>query len=260
MRTRENTRFVLGIAGISAVLVLIFGFGAGVLRAQQQPVTVQVEITRNAAAKKSDQPRNTDDRSDVVIWLTPLDRAAAALVSSSDSKSLPKIVQRNKMFDPHLLVIQAGTPVQFPNQDPFFHNVFSLFNGKRFDLGLYEAGTSKTVHFDRAGVSFLFCNIHEGMNAVVVAVPTPYFGLSDHSGRINIPNVPDGRYQLQVWFERSSPEELKNLSRVVTISANPSSRSLEAIHIVDDPNFTLAHKNKYGEDYVPPPTAGYSAP
>ena len=119
---------------------------------------------------------------------------------------------------------------------------------------------NKKQVIDRVGVSFLFCNIHEGMNAVVVAVPTPYFGLSDHSGSINIPNVPDGRYQLQVWFERSSPEELKNLSRVVTISANPSSRSLEAIHIVDDPNFTLAHKNKYGEDYVPPPTAGYSAP
>ena len=150
--------------------------------------------------------------------------------------------------------------MQFPNLDPFFHNVFSLFNGKRFDLGLYEAGTSKTVHFDRVGVSFLFCNIHEGMNAVVVAVPTPYFGLSDRSGRVNIANVPDGRYQLQVWFERSSPEDLKNLARVVTISASPSSRSLETIRIVDDPNFTLAHKNKYGEDYVPPPSSGYSAP
>ena len=157
-------------------------------------------------------------------------------------------------------MVQAGTAVQFPNLDPFFHNVFSLFNGKRFDLGLYEAGTSKTVHFDRVGVSFLFCNIHEGMNAVVVAVPTPYFGLSDHSGRVNIPNVPDGRYQLQVWFERSSPEELKNLARVVTISSAPSSRSLETIRVVDDPNFTLAHKNKYGEDYVPPPSSGYSAP
>lgn len=162
------------------------------------------------------------------------------------------------MFEPHLLVIQAGTSVQFPNMDPFFHNVFSLFNGKRFDLGLYEAGTSKTVRFDRVGVSFLFCNIHEGMNAVVVAVPTPYFGISDHAGHINIANVPDGRYQMQAWFERSSPDDLKNLDRVVTISS--SSRSLETIHIVDNPNFTLAHKNKYGEDYVPPPSGGYSEP
>ena len=145
------------------------------------------------------------------------------------------MIQRNKMFEPHLLVIQAGTAVQFPNLDPFFHNVFSLFNGKRFDLGLYEAGTSKTVRFDRVGVSFLFCNIHEGMNAVVVAVPTPYFGASDRSGHLNIPNVPDGRYQMEVWFERSSPEELKNLTRVVTISAAPSSRSLETIRMLTIP-------------------------
>jgi plastocyanin len=257
MWTSKNTRFIFGVAGLST---LILCFGADLALAQEQPVTAQVEIARNPAAKSTNQARNGDDRSNVVIWLTPLDRSVPMPTGNGDSKSVPKMIQRNKMFEPHLLVVQAGTAVQFPNLDPFFHNVFSLFNGKRFDLGLYEAGTSKTVHFDRVGVSFLFCNIHEGMNAVVVAVPTPYFGLSDRSGRVNIANVPDGRYQLQVWFERSSPEDLKNLARVVTISASPSSRSLEAIRIVDDPNFTLAHKNKYGEDYVPPPSSGYSAP
>jgi plastocyanin len=257
MRTREPT---LVVSLFSALLILILFLGADVICAQDRAVTAQVEIAKGAAATKSDQARNGDDQSNVVIWLTPLDRAAATPVVVTDSKYLPKMIQRNKMFEPHLLVVQAGTSVQFPNQDPFFHNVFSLFNGKRFDLGLYEAGTSKSVHFDRVGVSFLFCNIHEGMNAVVVAVPTPYFGLSERSGRVNIPNVPDGRYQLQVWFERSSPEELKNLARVVTISATPSSRSLDTIRIVDDPNFTLAHKNKYGEDYIPPPSSGYSAP
>ena len=84
-------------------------------------------------------------------------------------------------------------------------------------------------------------------------------GLQTDGTRI-FANVPDGRYQLQVWFERSSPEELNNLARVVTISSVPSSRSLETIRVVDDPNFTLSHKNKYGEDYVPPPSSGYSAP
>jgi hypothetical protein len=116
------------------------------------------------------------------------------------------------------------------------------------------------VRFDRVGISFLFCNIHEGMNAVVVAVPTPYFGISDASGHVSIPNVPDGKYQMEVWFERSSPADLKNLERTVTISNGASSRALETVHIVDNPNFTLAHKNKYGEDYVPPPSSGYSAP
>ncbi len=61
--------------------------------------------------------------------------------------------QKNKTFEPHLLVVTKGSTVDFPNRDPWFHNVFSLFNGKRFDLGLYEAGTSRTVHFDREGIS-----------------------------------------------------------------------------------------------------------
>ena len=146
--------------------------------------------------------------------------------------------------------------VQFPNKDPFFHNVFSLFNGKRFDLGLYEAGSSRTVRLDRAGVSFLFCNIHEEMSAVIVAVDTPYFGLSDRAGRVTVPGVPDGRYQMHVWYERSLAEDLKALDRTVAIAG--TARNLELIRVANNPDFTLAHKNKYGEDYVPPPAMGYT--
>ena len=138
----------------------------------------------------------------------------------------------------------------FPNKDPFLHNVFSLFDGKRFDLGFYEAGSSKTVHFDRPGVSFLFCNIHPEMSGAVVAVDTPYFGMSDRNGRVTIQNVPDGRYQLNVWYERSLPEDLKAAGRTVTIS--DATRSLEPVRVVENPNFTLEHKNKYGQDYIPP--------
>ena len=148
--------------------------------------------------------------------------------------------------------------MEFPNKDPFFHNIFSLFDGKRFDLGLCESGTTRTVLFDRAGVSFLFGNIHAEMSAVVVSVDTPNFGLSDRSGSIHIRNVPNGRYQMNVWFERSSPESLKKLSRIVTIS--DSGLSLGTIRIPENPNFTLAHKNKYGLEYVPPPSSDYDRP
>ena len=85
-------------------------------------------------------------------------------------------------------------------------------------------GPARSVHFDRPGVSFLFCNIHPEMSGAVVAVDTPYFGMSDRNGRVSIPNVPDGRYQLNVWYERSLPEDLKAASRTVTISdRNPIS-------------------------------------
>lgn len=70
---------------------------------------------------------------------------------------------------------------------------------------------------------------------------------------MEIPNVPDGRYQLSVWDERSLPEDLKNATRMVTISGN--ARMLDTIRIAESPNFTLEHKNKYGQDYIPPSTA-----
>ena len=77
------------------------------------------------------------------------------------------------MFTPHILVVPVGSVVRFPNADPFFHNVFSLFDGKRFDLGLYEAGSTKEVTFSREGLSYIFCNIHPEMSAVVISLSTP---------------------------------------------------------------------------------------
>jgi predicted fused transcriptional regulator/phosphomethylpyrimidine kinase len=81
-------------------------------------------------------------------------------------------------------------------------------------------------------------------------VDTPYFGTSDRTGRVVVNNVPDGRYQLNVWYERSLPEDLKANGRTVTIS--DSTRTLEPGRVVENPNFTLEHKNKYGQDYIPP--------
>ena len=214
------------------------------------PVTVKVEIVNPRADKKSTSANGGIDASNVVVWLAPVGAGGDVAFASPPARPKPQIAQINKSFDPHVLVIQMGTAVQFPNKDPFLHNVFSLFDGKRFDLGFYEAGSSKTVHFDRAGISFLFCNIHPEMSAAVVAVDTPYFGMSDRAGRVNIPNVPDGRYQLNVWYERSLPADLKTLTRAVVIS--DATRSLETVRVMENPNFSLEHKNKYGQDYVPP--------
>jgi len=227
-------------------------FGACALLAQTglPPVTVKVEIVNPQAAKKPLASKDSMDLSNIVVWLTPLASGEGGVSPPLSGHSAPQIAQINKSFDPHILVIQVGTPVQFPNKDPFLHNVFSLFDGKRFDLGFYEAGSSKVVHFDRPGVSFLFCNIHPEMSGAVVAVDTPYFGTSDRNGRMTIANVPDGRYQLNVWYERSLPEDLKAAGRTVTIS--DASRSLEPVRVVENPNFTLEHKNKYGQDYIPP--------
>jgi len=248
----ERTAMLLGVA--SALLFLPASAGAQ----QPSPVTAQVAIARTPAAKTEKASGTPKNYSDVVVWLKPLDPAVLSAADAQTSKKRPQLVQRNKSFEPHVLVVRVGSVVDFPNRDPFFHNVFSLFDGKRFDLGLYEAGATNSAHFDRVGISFLFCNIHPEMSAVIVALDTPYFAVSDRAGRISIPAVPDGRYEMHVWYERSQTEDLKSFTRAITISSD--SRSLGAIPIRENTNFSPAHKNKYGQDYVPPPNTTYSRP
>jgi plastocyanin len=219
---------------------------------------VNVVITRTGTTKTNTTANGVPDASNVAVWLTPLDRTQGHASDPVPPEKPPQLVQRHKTFEPHILIVPVGTVIEFPNKDTFFHNIFSLYDGRRFDLGLYEAGTTRSVLFDRLGVSFLFCNIHAEMSAVVVAVDAPYFGLSDRAGNVTIPNIPDGRYQMHVWYERSLPEDLKELARVVTIS--DSSRNLGQIRIQENPKFTPNHKNKYGLDYVPPPNPDYNRP
>jgi plastocyanin len=218
------------------------------------PVTAEVEIVKGGGENRPAAVSRTD-ASNVALWLVPLDTQAQAAAATAQQKPTPQLLQRNKTFQPHVVIVEVGTVVGFPNKDPFFHNIFSLFDGKRFDLGLYESGSTRTVRFDRPGVSFLFCNIHAEMSAVVLAVETPYFALSDASGRLIVPDVPGGHYEMHVWYERSLPEDLKDLTREVNIS---ESRLLNRIRVAENPDFTTEHKNKYGLDYVPPPPAGYS--
>ena len=161
------------------------------------------------------------------------------------------LTQRNKTFEPHLLVVTRGSTVEFPNRDPWFHNVFSLFNGKRFDLGLYEAGTSRTVHFDREGISFIFCNIHPEMSAIVVVLGSPYFATTNKEGEFSIAGVPTGRYVLHVWNENALPATLQGLSREVHIS-DSDPHWLGTIQLQLTRAASAPHKNKYGQDYEPP--------
>jgi hypothetical protein len=241
-------------------LILLVGYlGASQIRAQQKVVSAKVTVARPGAKDGSkNSGSKAPEASNVAIWLVPLDHMGVAVPVSSKLPNPPQLLQRNKTFEPHVLIVPLGTMVEFPNQDPFFHNIFSLYDGRRFDLGLYESGTKRSVKFDRPGVSFLFCNIHAEMSAVVLSVDTPYFALSDRNGNVTIRNVPDGRYQMHVWYERSAPEQLQELTRTVIIS--DSSRNLGLLQLVEIPNFTLAHKNKYGLDYVPPPNPGYDHP
>jgi plastocyanin len=211
------------------------------LLAQNVNVTARVALQ---TAKTNHAPK----AGNVILWLSPIAASDAPRALAPPSIP-PRLMQKNKSFVPHVLVIPVGSEVEFPNRDPFFHNVFSLFEGKRFDLGLYEAGTTRNVRFDKVGISYIFCNIHPEMSAVVIAVDTPYYGASDKHGQIEIPNVPPGRYTMRMWYEAALPDKLDALTREIRISE--STANLGLLHL-DGTELAQTHKNKYGRDYEPP--------
>jgi len=211
-------------------------------------ISAMAQVALKAHVELTSGSHHLKDASDAVVWLTPVGMIVPVPVQTS----IPQLVQKNKSFQPPLVVVPVGGKVEFPNRDPFFHNVFSLFEGKRFDLGLYESGTTRTVQFDKPGISFIFCNIHVEMNAVVIALATPYYAISDARGDITIPNVPRGRYQMEVFHAAVSPEALRAMSHEITVA--PGDSSLGTLTFAES-ELALGHKNKYGRDYDRPEPA-----
>jgi plastocyanin len=212
----------------------------GALCGQTVDVRAQIVIAQTHL-RKADAHYHSPE---AVLWLKPLNPAA------SFRPPMPgrfRMVQKNKSFEPHLLVIPLGSTVEFPNLDPFFHNVFSQFNGKRFDLGLYETGSTRDVRFDRQGVSYIFCNIHPEMSAVIITVPSPWFAISS-GGTVLLHAVLPGMYEVHVWASGADARQLNALTRRVRIG--PDNDSLGTISIQTDAR-PATHKNKFGDDYPP---------
>jgi plastocyanin len=134
--------------------------------------------------------------SNFVIWVDDIDGRFAA-------PSEPAVMdQKDLRFVPHVLAIQAGTAVVFPNTDPVSHNVFSISEVKRFNLGLYGRGTVRRVTFDKPGVVELLCNVHLEMGAYIVIVKNGYFARTSSDGTYRIAGVPAGQHRVRSWHER----------------------------------------------------------
>jgi len=120
----------------------------------------------------------------------------------------PAMEQRHETFVPHVLAVPVGTTVDFPNHDPMLHNVFSASPAKKFDLGMYDQGETKSVTFDTAGVVRVGCNVHPKMEAFIVVHPNPYVAVTDPQGSYTITGVPAGSYQVRVWHERLAERQM----------------------------------------------------
>jgi plastocyanin len=213
-------------------------FSAGLLPLCAAAVSGRVELrdSRYAAV------RNHHDFSGVVIALNSVESAAMPAAGKH-----AVMLQKDKMFSPHVLAIQAGSLVEFPNADPIFHSAFSSYSGQVFDIGLYPPGTTRTVRFARPGVVRVFCNIHASMSALIVVLASPYFATTKQDGTFNIAGVPPGPYNLTVFHERTSEAPLAELARKITVGEDGA--SVPTIVISEAGYLSIPHKNKYGHDY-----------
>jgi plastocyanin len=187
----------------------------------------RVELTEKGGKKAT-------DLSDVVVYV-------------ENSKAKPKpgrevITMKSKAFAPHVLAIGAGTTVEFPNEDPILHNVFSI-SGEGFDLGLYKRPRSGARTFDKPGVYTLYCNIHPQMSATVVVRDNPYFTTAAKDGSFRLAGLPAGEYRLLAYHERAGE------GAPVTVKVGAAGEVAANLSLDATSYKRVSHKNKFGKDY-----------
>lgn len=216
------TRFAVA-AGASVMLLAAPALPQGT-------VAGRVSIQERAGAK-------TTDLANAVIYLVP--KNGAAHVRATDTQ----MAMNGRTFSPHVRVVTTGSTVEYPNQDPFTHNVFSTTLGAMFDLGSYGKGRTKSVEFRKPGAYPIYCNIHAKMSAYVVVVDSPWYTQAGNDGRWEIGKVPAGAYTLTVWHERAPS--------VVTSEITVPAAGLAALETKLDASGykEVAHKDKNGKDY-----------
>lgn len=214
------------VAVMSAVL-------AGTLAAQGPAVTGQVTIQERPG-------ETTEDLGNVVVFLES--RHVAGPRTRPPTPATAVIALDKRQFSPRVRVITEGSTVEFPNQDPFSHNVFSKTSGG-FDTGVYGRNKTRDQTFLEPGVYPLYCNVHPRMTAFVIALKTPHFAQAGADGRFVLDKVPPGEYTLSVWHDRASM-----VTRDVTVPpAGLGNLKLE----MDARSYKyVQHKNKIGKDYT----------
>jgi plastocyanin len=149
----------------------------------------------------------------------PIERVAVYATAIGGAASRPRAAtatmdQHDERFVPHVLVVQTGTSVLFPNNDDVSHHVYSFSPIKSFELGLYKGQVHPPIVFDEPGVVVLGCNIHDNMLGYIRVVDTPYFALTNEEGIAVVEGVPDGAYDVEVWTPRARQSDLPAAQRL----------------------------------------------
>jgi plastocyanin len=178
--------------------------------------------------------RKATDLSDVVVFVD------GARVKPRPATAT--MVMKGKSFSPHVVVVPVGGTVQFPNEDPIFHNAFSVSGENRFDMELYKRPKVGSFTFQHPGIVKVYCNIHPQMSAVVVVRDNPLFTKAAADGTFTIENVPAGKYLVKAWHERGG-----DAGSEVTVT---EAGTTQARFTLDGSTYkSVPHKNKFGKDY-----------
>jgi plastocyanin len=151
---------------------------------------------------------------DVAILVHPAH--LTAVTSRREAPARATLAQREREFVPHILIVEAGTVVEFPNHDEFLHHVYSFSAAKPFELPLYGGVIAPELEFERPGIVTLGCNIHDGMVGHIVVADTPYFALTDADGLVRFDSLPAGEYLIEAWTPRLRPNRLPEATRFST--------------------------------------------
>jgi plastocyanin len=131
----------------------------------------------------------------------------------------PVMAQRDTAFVPLVVAVQAGGSVAFPNEDAFFHNVFSYSSAQRFDLGRYPQGESKSVTFPEAGIVEVFCEVHQFMRGAILVTENPFHAVVGADNTFRISGLPPGEHTIRIWHPEHEAAE-----RRVTVTAGGPTR------------------------------------
>jgi plastocyanin len=154
---------------------------------------------------------------DAVVSFTPIDKS---LIPAPIAQTSPEMEQRNKQFVPHILVVQKGQPVSFPNRDDIQHHVFSFSETKTFELELYKEDVPSPLIFETAGDIELGCSVHDWMLGYIKVVETPYFSKTGSDGSVTV-DLPEGKYTVSVWHPRIENKD-NGVSMPLNLSGNTS--------------------------------------
>lgn len=178
------------------------------------------------------------NRAETLVWLDPVAPAKSARAETV------QMITRSKTLVPHVLAVPVGSTVQFPNEDPIIHNIFSVSPTNPFDLGLYKRNSGKSETFEKPGVVNVYCNVHPNMSAVIHVMSTPYYTFANAAGAFSLTDVAPGKYRLAAWNEIAGVQQSQ-----IEVLPNGQTRGSVTLTLDARNHRATPHLNKHNQPY-----------